>query len=906
MYDCSKFDQKTLPKFEQDEEEDSEDWYDYDRSDFKNFENLISKTNPQLKCTTEAVPCEKKNQGLLTVINDSPTRVQINLSGYKREMESRRKRMVKELNKNTRSQRSSSNKTKKCFFQSRKKENLRNSSIKLIKNLSSQRNLEKKDLVKRSKSKESRRMSNRMKSSLSRKKFRNISKNSNSRKNSITKKVNSLENKIEEALNSIDPPKDLEIIEITETSKQKVVNWLKNYCFIQNSTKIESLHMDSRSGEFLFDLVNKIARKPVLKGKSTNNYTSIKINYKKIFEFLKKNEKFNPRYLNSTYYLILGDYDIFWGLLSDFYYSAIGQISPDDQRYYSLVEQTQNLKKSKIVNFEGKIHKKGDAYDEAQIEYISNLEAKDYFEDSQEQITTQEKQIQNEIKKLEENLKRIQNQEKENLRNSQKKTKISPKKEQTYLGQFESKMKVLSNSKLNRTNQSILKSELGVRYINLEAKSGRQPKMDIENIISIEKTAKNWLIEKGFKIKENLSLLQDPIRNGYLLCALINKVHQTQLNGIYPRPKTFQECFNNVEIAFEVLKEFPQLYPFNLLWRKEDWVKGDPTVIWPIFLAMKDFEEKKTLDNSILSLTKDKFLTAPNIKVLPYTKDELEMLCDSLQFWLIKLGVFNQENLLPSSFEEILTRINDGILLVRISEKVLGRKIKGVHYKPNSVTNEKYNMDLCFEQLKKEKRMSLKFLWKANEILKCSFLYVVGLLEDIHRFYDGLPARSGNNYFQDGPYLPSFENSFTLQKEEKFISESKPNKNTILKINENFDKILKDPTTDSVETFGKKEINQNNNPQKSFEQKKSENNEIEESSVSEKNETNLIKWVPENLRTYLQNSSTQKYLEEGDQGSSPTFEEIIPVIKLLLLAKLPKIVERETWEQDIWAQFSNG
>jgi hypothetical protein len=28
----------------------------------------------------------------------------------------------------------------------------------------------------------------------------------------------------------------------------------------------------------------------------------------------------------------------------------------------------------------------------------------------------------------------------------------------------------------------------------------------------------------------------------------------------------------------------------------------------------------------------------------------------------------------------------------------------------------------------------------------------MGLLEDLHRYYDNLPPRSGKNYFIDGPY----------------------------------------------------------------------------------------------------------------------------------------------------------
>ncbi len=50
--------------------------------------------------------------------------------------------------------------------------------------------------------------------------------------------------------------------------------------------------------------------------------------------------------------------------------------------------------------------------------------------------------------------------------------------------------------------------------------------------------------------------------------------------------------------------------------------------------------------------------------------------------------------------------------------------------------------------------MSQKFTWTEKEIYEGRLSVVIGLFEDLHRCYDGLPTRKrGLNYFSDGPYL---------------------------------------------------------------------------------------------------------------------------------------------------------
>lgn len=50
--------------------------------------------------------------------------------------------------------------------------------------------------------------------------------------------------------------------------------------------------------------------------------------------------------------------------------------------------------------------------------------------------------------------------------------------------------------------------------------------------------------------------------------------------------------------------------------------------------------------------------------------------------------------------------------------------------------------------------MSQKFTWTEKEIFEGRIAVIIGLLEDLHRCFDGMaPRRRGLNYFSDGPYL---------------------------------------------------------------------------------------------------------------------------------------------------------
>ena len=58
--------------------------------------------------------------------------------------------------------------------------------------------------------------------------------------------------------------------------------------------------------------------------------------------------------------------------------------------------------------------------------------------------------------------------------------------------------------------------------------------------------------------------------------------------NVCKHPNSIQECSLNVETALNILRENPEGLPYDLLWKKENILKGDGSVIYPLFLSLKE------------------------------------------------------------------------------------------------------------------------------------------------------------------------------------------------------------------------------------------------------------------------------------------------------------------------------
>lgn len=100
-----------------------------------------------------------------------------------------------------------------------------------------------------------------------------------------------------------------------------------------------------------------------------------------------------------------------------------------------------------------------------------------------------------------------------------------------------------------------------------------------------------------------------------------------------------------------------------------------------------------------------------------------------------------------------MENVKNGTILVKLCKAIFGIDIPGTHQNPSSYANFVSNISRCLDFLKKQPRMSKKFLWKVREIVDGNEMVILGVLEDLNRFSDGLPEKKDPNYFQSGPYL---------------------------------------------------------------------------------------------------------------------------------------------------------
>ena len=132
------------------------------------------------------------------------------------------------------------------------------------------------------------------------------------------------------------PSKRLKIDKVKPRDYRMACRWLRDNLYCHSATNFEKLHEKSKNGVFLFDLINKLNPKPVLKNKSYRvSEDTPSPNYRKVFAYLEKFQEFNPRYLNAEKELKEGNRDVFWGLILDLFYFSNKKVNKYDRRFMS-------------------------------------------------------------------------------------------------------------------------------------------------------------------------------------------------------------------------------------------------------------------------------------------------------------------------------------------------------------------------------------------------------------------------------------------------------------------------------------------------------------------------------------------------------------------------------------------
>ena len=120
------------------------------------------------------------------------------------------------------------------------------------------------------------------------------------------------------------------------------------------------------------------------------------------------------------------------------------------------------------------------------------------------------------------------------------------------------------------------------------------------------------------------------------------------------------------------------------------------------------------------------------------------------------MGVFSRifGTLDITSLLQIQKELSNGTLISELVSTIFNVKINGLFKDPKTEATALGNIRKSLDILRRQGKMSQKFTWCDKELLEGHIRVFLGLLEDLHRCFDGLPPRKrGLNYFQDGPYL---------------------------------------------------------------------------------------------------------------------------------------------------------
>lgn len=79
--------------------------------------------------------------------------------------------------------------------------------------------------------------------------------------------------------------------------------------------------------------------------------------------------------------------------------------------------------------------------------------------------------------------------------------------------------------------------------------------------------------------------------------------------------------------------------------------------------------------------------------------------------------------------------------MCELVQKCWSIKLNGVFWDPKTESTCISNIRKSLEVMRKEKWMSQKFTWSEKEIFKGKKGPTIGLLEDLHWYFNGLPAR---------------------------------------------------------------------------------------------------------------------------------------------------------------------
>lgn len=286
-------------------------------------------------------------------------------------------------------------------------------------------------------------------------------------------------------------------------------------------------------------------------------------------------------------------------------------------------------------------------------------------------------------------------------------------------------------------------------------KTSRVPEPAIVVTEEVKAVVKEWISALGFgkmTLQPREHYLKDPFRNGVLACELAQVLEKKGIEGVNRSPGTSISAEKNFSKALGVIaKGKLQSFPSGFFSLASKLAKGHLKLIWGLYWSLYN-AYPSSLPAYLADVSKE----------LPYDSVAIRRLEAGLMAWLHSLGV-TQDYGFPDSLIDLIPAFRSGVMLCQVVSMALKTALDGVFLCPISEGGVLSNMRKALDVLKRVPTMSQKFVWgREKDLMKGNLGVIMGLLEDICRCGDGLPARKpGPKYHFDGPYCGLYDSKRT-------------------------------------------------------------------------------------------------------------------------------------------------
>lgn len=270
----------------------------------------------------------------------------------------------------------------------------------------------------------------------------------------------------------------------------------------------------------------------------------------------------------------------------------------------------------------------------------------------------------------------------------------------------------------------------------------------------MKKTVLSWIDALGFDYEPSSNICHDIIRNGLLVCEIMRLVEGENIK-INPKPMSSQAIYENFYNAVVLFRSRHPEAPVTTINSPDCMAENSEIVFAFLYALMSTYPQAAPPEYLPCSL--------------PYGAVGIRRLENVVVSWVDSLNLLQPA---PQYFVELVPELKKGVLLCVLTSKVTIVKIFNIIPDPKTEQSAINNIRKALEILRKLPKMSQKFTWSEKEIYKGNYCVLLGLMEDLMRWADGLPTRkNGSDYHKDGPYLrpnPPLEGTIQKKPEENF------------------------------------------------------------------------------------------------------------------------------------------